>query len=184
MMTAFTPVRDEGGGIIGMRPQGDESQFSQTLADTMTAVGATKPAPEGRDTPLPVVGRAHLAGIVGGLVAALALVAALNLAQTPASENQARSAPAASTRTPAPTATLPPTSAPTATPEPPTPLPTPEPIVIVQPPIQCYTITLDVTDAHGTPIGIATGESCESREAAQANAAAQAEQVRAAHEGR
>jgi hypothetical protein len=54
---------------------------------------------------------------------------------------------------------------------------TPEP-----PTIQCYTVRLDVSDDHGTPIGIAEGYSCESYEAAQANAAAQADQVRAAHE--
>jgi hypothetical protein len=78
-----------------------------------------------------------------------------------------------------PTATLAPTTVPT--PEP------PSPIVIVQPPpppIECYTVRMDVSDERGVPIGIAEGYSCESQDAARANAAAQADLVKAAHRRR
>lgn len=180
-MAHLTPIRDAAGSIVGLRPKGaDESQFAVTLADTMAAVGAQEaerqPAP-------PAAVRPHLAMIAGGLVAALVLVGALNLVQRPAAADQPpRSAPthapAPPTATRASTVTPTPTGTPTATPEP----PTQTPVVIVlppPPPVQCWTITLDVTDAHGTPIGIATGESCESQDAARANAEAQAEQVRA-----
>lgn len=182
-MAHLTPIRDAAGSIIGLRPKGaDESQFAATLADTMSAVGVQEA--EGQPAP-PAATRAHLAMIAGGLVTALALVGALNLVQRPAAVEQPphtapTHAPAPPTRTIAPTVTPMPTRAPTATPEP----PTQTPVVIVQPPVQCYSVTLDVTDAHGTPIGIATGESCESQDAARANAEAQAEQVRATHEKR
>lgn len=62
-----------------------------------------------------------------------------------------------------------------------TPTPAPTPIVIIQqaPPVECWSVTLDVLDDRKYPIGRVEGASCESREAAQANAAARAEQVRA-----
>jgi hypothetical protein len=179
-MSHLTPIRDDAGGIVGLQPKGEKSQFAATLADTVQALGP-EPTPP---VAAPVESRG-LAMIVGGLVAALALVAALNVFQTPTG----RPAPVAPTAAPAPptarrtpTAAPVPTSTPTALPEP----PTQTPIVIVQqaPPIQCWTVTLDVTDAHGTPIGIATGESCDSQEAARANAEAHAEQVKATHERR
>jgi hypothetical protein len=120
---------------------------------------------------------------VGGLVLALVLIAGLNMVQRPvasvppAMEEHPTSVPLAPTPTPTPSSTataLPPT----ATLEPPT------PIVIVEPappPIACYTIRMDVSDERGVPIGIAEGYSCVSREAAQANADAHAEQVRATY---
>lgn len=177
-MAHLTPIRDAAGSIVGLQPKGEESQFATTLADTMDALG---PEPAPLVTP-PVEARG-MAMIVGGLVLALIVVAGLNLVRTPVAP------PAAPTTLPAPptatrtSTTLPsPTIAPTATPEP----PTQTPVIVVEqaPPVQCYSVTLDVTDARGIPIGIATGESCESREAAQANAEAQAEQVRATHEKR
>lgn len=179
-MAHLTPIRDAAGGIIGLRPKGDESQFAATLADTMTVVGEAPAA----EAPRPADVRS-LAMIVAGLIAALILVAGLNLLQQPAANDQPpRSAPTAApvlpTATRAPTVTPVPTSVPTAVPEPPT------AVVIIQqaPPVQCWTVTLDVTDQRGIPIGIAEGYSCESQDAARANAETRAEQVRATHEKR
>jgi hypothetical protein len=177
-MAHFIPVRDATGKIIDTRPKGEESAFAATLAETMDALG---PAPAQPVAP-PVEARG-LAMIVAGLVLALIVVAGLNLARAPAPPPTVSTpAPAPPTRTMTRTVAPSPTSAPTATPAP----PTQTPVVIVEraPPVQCYSVTLDVTDDRGTPIGIATGESCESQDAAQANAEAQAEQVRAAHRRR
>jgi len=174
-MAHFIPVRDAAGKIIDTRPESDGSQFAATLAETMGALGP-EPAPPVAQ-PVEVRG---LAMIVGGLVLALIVVAGLSMVRAPVAPPAAPTAlPAPPTRTMAPTVAPSPTSTPTATPEP----PTQTPVVIVEqaPPVQCYSVTLDVTDARGIPIGIATGESCESHEAAQANAEAQAEQVRANH---
>lgn len=175
-MAHLTPIRDAAGSIVGLQPKGDESAFAATLAETMDALG---PAPAQPVAP-PVEARG-LAMIVAGLVLALIVVAGLNLMRASAAPPTV-STPAPPTRTMTRTVAPSPTSAPTATPAP----PTQTPVVIVEqaPPVQCYSVTLDVTDDRGTPIGIATGESCESQDAAQANAEAQADQVRAAHRRR
>lgn len=190
-MAHLTPIRDEAGAIVDLRPQGEASQFTATLAETMAAVGAGEATPAAMPAPgssmPPALGRHQVAMIVVGLVAAIALVGALNLVRSPAAPapSPAPTAVPVLTSTPAPTTTPTPTATPTSTPAP-TPEP-PTPIVIIQPPpppIQCYTVRLDVTDERGIPIGIAEGYSCESYEAAQANAAAQAEQVKATHQRR
>lgn len=72
-MGSFAPIRDEGGGIIGMQ----ETRFAQTLAETMAAIGAgadEEAPPKARYRP----GKWELVGMVGGLILAAILIAALN----------------------------------------------------------------------------------------------------------
>lgn len=72
-----------------------------------------------------------------------------------------------------PTATTAPTASPQPTDPPP---PTPEPVVIVQ---TCYSSVMQVFDSRGYPLGEVSGQSCDSQAAADAEAAALAEQMRA-----
>lgn len=106
-MSSFAPIRDAAGGIIGMQPR-DESLFTQTLAETMTAVGAanTEPEPKEHAPARRSFGRLELAGAAAGLLLAAILIAALNTF-----------APAPAPRL-APTATIAPTAAPTTLPTP------------------------------------------------------------------
>lgn len=196
-MAHFTPIRDLAGSIVGWTKGSaeDTPQFTAMLAETMQAVGVAEQAPA--EQPARPVGRGRYeAGtFVLGVLAALALIIGLGLGRnTPAPATRsmptarAATAPALPTRTSAPTiapsATIAPTDAPP-TPEPPTAEPpTPEPVIIQAPPpppIQCYTVSQTVYDARGYPIGVAEGYSCDSQEEAQANADAQAEQLKAAH---
>jgi hypothetical protein len=145
------------------------------------------PKPEEEETPPPWrPGRLELAGIVGGLLLAAALVAGLNVLW-PAPAPRLTRPTAAPAPTARPTVTTAPTAAPTTTPEPPTetpaPPPTPEPVIIIQEP-PCdptinprYVVELDLS-----PLGRARGVSCNSQEEAAANAEAQAALVRAAFE--
>jgi hypothetical protein len=109
-MSSFTPIRDASGGIIGLQAK-DETLFAQTLASTMSAIGASeeqKAEPAAPKRPLWRPGRLEAAAIVGGLVIATALIAAMNAFW-----------PAPAPR-PAPTASAaPPTPMPTALPTPP-----------------------------------------------------------------
>jgi len=120
-------------------------------------------------------------GLVGGLLGGLLLIALsarwLPGAAAPPAE---RAAPTLVVTAPAARPAIVPTTAPTATPAPPTatpePAPTPEPqIIYVEKP--CYSVTLDVYDGS-RPLGQVTGTSCESQEAAQANADALAAAMR------
>jgi hypothetical protein len=95
-----------------------ESQFGTLLRETMAAVGANSapaaPAPaqahEEQKPPRVRFGRLELAGLVGGLLLALALIGLINRIAPPAASNhtaatQVSTAPAV---TQAPTATIPP----------------------------------------------------------------------------
>src|SRR5262245_45117212 len=135
-MGSFAPIRDKAGSIIGVQPKEDGSAFAATMAETMAAVGATEPE---KEEPAPRVrrrpGRYELAGVAGGLVLALGLIAGLNVfmpAAAPVLRPTTLPAP-----TTAPTVVPTSTAAPTATPAPPTatpePPPTPEPQVIYVP---------------------------------------------------
>jgi hypothetical protein len=48
-MASFQPIRDAAGGIVGLRPRDDNEPtvFGALLAETMAAVGAAEPSPEG-----------------------------------------------------------------------------------------------------------------------------------------
>jgi hypothetical protein len=171
--------RDERGRL---RPPG----FAATLADTMQAVGAA-PAPDDTPTIPPRLGRFELAGVVSGLVLAVALIALVNHL-TPAQEpprapvrpTVAQAPPTAAAPAVAPpvqpTATIAP---PTATPEPPTPE-----VVYVEVAPACdpanppYVVEQDVYDGS-RPIGHVTGTSCDSQADARANADALATQMKA-----
>jgi hypothetical protein len=157
---------------------------ARTLADLL-------PKPEGEEEHTPRKpwrpSRLEVAGLVSGLVLAVALIAALNaFTPAPAPRSVPTPAPAA---TSAPTPTQAPTQAPTATPEPPTatpepPPPTPEPQVIyVEPPCDPQNPPYQVRQQVGD-LGHVVGFSCSSVEEAQANAAMLAEQMRAAAQGR
>lgn len=104
-MGSFAPIRDTTGGIVGMQ----ETQFAQTLHETMAAVGATEPEAQKDTAPRPAwrPGRLELAGVVCGLVLAAALIAALNTFW-----------PAPAPRLSAPTAAPAPTAMPTIAPTP------------------------------------------------------------------
>lgn len=136
------------------------------------------PDPEGGNTPPRYrPGRAELAALVGGLLLAVGLIAALNaflpapaprLARPTAQLANTVLANPTTTPTAAPTATVMATA--TATPEPPTPEPPPTPV----PPPPCdpqvnprFVVQLDVP-----PYGRVTGWSCESAEEAERNAQA------------
>jgi hypothetical protein len=187
-MGAFTPIRDGGGGIVGMQPK-DETLFAATLADTMTAVGATEPPEEAHAAPARAARRSYrleLAGIVGGLLLAVALIAGMN-ALAPAPAPRLPTVTAAPAPTSAPTPTVAPTDAPTATPEPsatPEPPPTPEPVIIIQaPPCDPQNPPYQVRQQVGD-LGHVVGFSCDSVEEAQANADRLAAEMRAAAETR
>jgi hypothetical protein len=189
-MGHFTAMRDKAGALIGFTERGDaEPLFTQTLRDTMVAVGATE-QPEGDETQRPRYrpGRREAVALVGGLMLAVAAIAALNaFTPAPAPRSVPTPAPAA---TSAPTATRTPTQAPTATPEPPTatsepPPPTPE-VVYIEVPPACepavnprFAVEIDLS-----PIGRVRGVSCTSQEEAQANADRLAAEMRAAAEER
>lgn len=187
-MSAFTPIRDSAGGIVGMQPKEEGSVFAEMLQETMDAVGATEP--EKDETPAPRrLGRLEMAGIVGGLVLAVAAIAALNVftpARAPRSVPTAMPAgTSAPTRTPtqAPTAT----ATATLTPEPPTAVPPPtQEVIYVEVPPACdpftnprYVVAIDLS-----PIGSVRGVSCVSQEEATANANQLAADMRATAEAR
>lgn len=157
---------------------------ARTLADLLPA----EPKEENTQRPPWRPSRLELAGLVGGLVLAVAAIAALNTfwpAPAPVARPTAKPAP-----TTAPTAPPTRTQAPTATPEPPTavptqpPPPTPEPVIVIQPP-PCdlqnppYQVRMDVA-----PYGHVVGFSCSSVEEAQANADRLAAELRATAEAR
>jgi hypothetical protein len=185
-MGAFTPIRDDAGGIVGMQ----ETQFAQTLASTMAAVGATEPPEEAHaapERPAWRVGRLELAGIVGGLLLAVALIAGMN-ALAPAPAPRLPTVTAAPAPTSAPTPTIAPTATQEPTQEPPTatpaPVPTPEPqIIYVAPPCDPQNPPYQVRQQVGD-LGHVVGFSCDSVEEAQANADRLAAEMRAAAEGR
>lgn len=151
--------------------------------------------PEGEEHTAPErprwkVGKLEAAGLVSGLVLAVALIAGMNVflpARTtrPARPTALPAATSAPTRTPAPTATA--TAAPTATSEPtatPEPPPTPEPQVIyVEPPCDPQNPPYQVRQQVGD-LGHVVGFSCNSVEEAQANADRLAAEMRAAAETR
>lgn len=63
-----------------------------------------------------------------------------------------------------------------------TPTMAPSPVIIVQQAPPCYSARQDVYDGRGYQIGQVEGYSCESREAAEAEAARRAQEVKAAQE--
>jgi hypothetical protein len=94
-MPAYEPIRDQFKQIVGMRrrrAQEAESQFGTLLRETMTAVGANSApaapappqAPEEQEPPRVRFGHLELAGLVCGLVLALALIALVNRIAPPA----------------------------------------------------------------------------------------------------
>src|SRR5688500_1866432 len=81
-MGHFTAIRDKAGALIGFTERGAaEPLFTQTLADTMTAVGATEPKEEEHKARRP--SRLELAGLVAGLVLAVGAIAAMNASRLP-----------------------------------------------------------------------------------------------------
>jgi hypothetical protein len=107
-MSSFAPIRDEEGGIVGMQPN-DGTLFARTLAETMTAMGATEHEDEPAAAPERArwrPGRLELVGMVCGLLLAVAAIAALNAFS-----------PAPAPRT-MPTALVAPTAAPSPRPTP------------------------------------------------------------------
>lgn len=185
-MGHFAPIRNAAGRIIGMQPKEEVGAFASVLQDTMQAVGIVEPEPEGRKHS----GRSRYeaAAFVLGVLLALALIAGLGLGRgAPVStsvDKPVATLPAPPTRTIAPTRAPDPTIAPSPLPptvEPPAPAAAPEPVVIVQPvEVRCYSVTVNVLDNRSYPIGTVEGSSCESQEAAQANADALAKQMREA----
>lgn len=186
-MANFAPIRNAAGRIIGMQPKEEVGAFASVLQDTMQAVGIVEPEPEGKKHSGGGA-RYEAAAFVLGALLALALIAGLGLGRgAPVStsvDKPAATLPAPPTRTIAPTRAPDPTIAPSPLPptvEPPAPAAAPEPVVIVQPvEVRCYSVTINVLDARSYPIGTVEGSSCESQEAAQANAAQLAEQMREA----
>jgi hypothetical protein len=138
------------------------------------------------------LGRFELAGGVAGLVVALALMVLVGRV-VPAGQDApapvvAPALPAPSQMQPRPTRTPTITPAPTATAVPPTPTaepPTPQVIYVeVAPPCDVndppFVVQLDVYDGS-VPLGQVTGTSCESLQAAHANAEERAAEMRQGH---
>jgi hypothetical protein len=161
------------------------------LADLLPPTPASAVEEETRRVRL---GRLELAGGVLGLMLALMLIIFIERV-VPA--RQEERAPAAIPALPAPTRVQPsPTRTPTRTPTPsptaipPTPTvepPTPQVIYVeVAPPCDPsnppFVVQQDVYDGT-VPLGWVTGSSCESLEAARANAEAHAAEMRQAHDG-
>lgn len=162
------------------------------VAASLADVGATpaEPAPTEQSVEmqpqLPVATYRQLFGALAIVAVALLAVYALRPSTRPTPTTPAPAmAPAATaappTATIAPTAEPSPTAPPTATPEP----PTAEPEVIyieVAPPCDPanppYVVEQEVRDDRGIPLGTVTGTSCESQDAARANAAQLAEEMR------
>jgi hypothetical protein len=140
------------------------------------------------------LGRLEQAGSVLGLVLALALIVVIGRVVPARQEGRAPAVapplPAPTRVRPSPTRTPTRTPAPTATPVPPTPTlepPTPQVIYVqVAPPCDPsnppFVVQQDVYDGT-VPLGWVTGSSCESLEAARANAEAHAAEMRQAHDG-
>jgi len=114
-MANLTPIRDAAGDIIDLVPAGQSTGFAALLAETMAATGAAPAAverPQEEETQRPrTFGRREIAGIVCGLVVALALIALINWAMPAQEAPRAPALPTAaapgvvgSQPTPAPTA--------------------------------------------------------------------------------
>lgn len=172
---------------------GKETGFAATLQDTMQATGAA-PKPTAPEPPTPrSFGRREIAMIVAGLVVALIAVVLVSraaptastlptIAATPTAQPTTEQRPlmvydTIQTAIPEPS----PTEAPTATPEPPTQTPA---VVYIEVAPPCdpanppYVVEQEVRDDRGIPLGIVTGTSCESQDAARANADALAEEMK------
>lgn len=193
-MPSFTPIRDAANKIVDLSPR-DQHQptgFAALLAETMEATGAAPapaPAAPAEEPRAPrSFGRIELAGVVIGLVIALALFAVFNWLVPAQEAPRAPVRPTVAT-TAAPTAAAPAavaTTAPTATPEPAT--DTPEPptqtavVVYIEKPCDpnvnpAFVARLDVY-AGSVPLGFVSVPSCESMEAAQADAEQLAAEMR------
>jgi hypothetical protein len=108
-MGHLTAIRDKAGALLGFAERADaEPLFTQMLRDTMTAVGAAEqPKEEETQRPRYRPGRREAAALVGGLILAVAAIAALNVfgsAQAPVTRPPAVSQPTqAPTVAPSPT---------------------------------------------------------------------------------
>jgi|SRR6185295_1505567 len=139
---------------------------ARTWSNRRSAPAAVPPADA-----QPRTDRRLVAGIVGALVVVLAVIGAISFLPSPTTRRPpaTNAAPAVVPPTAAPAATIAPSATPappTATAEPPTQTP-----VVVYVETACYSVTQDVySPTTRAVIGVVTGTSCESQEAAQANA--------------